>query len=138
MATDTITGVLHGTVTPKRRGGLFDQWLVAALTESGRISYDDRRFYYAPSYWLSPIDGDRYIWKVPDRSKLADALSLRMLGHEITVRAVVQPWSNGFGAKLLRGEIAQVSDAPVVHECNNRTKGPCTPLAALEGETDGA
>lgn len=119
LSRETISGVLHATVTPKRRGGLLDQYLVGVLTDMGRITFDDRKFYYAPRYYLTPVDGEDRVrlWSFKGQPK---ALSVDKRGHLVTVRATLEFWSNRIGAHLIRPQVIEVSDDRVTgHACDS-------------------
>ena len=115
---ETVTGVLHGTVTPKRRRSFLDQIIVNAFVADGKISYEDRRFFYAPSYYLTTPSGEgRFLWSFKGQPK---ALNLGLRGHTVTIRATIQRWPNSRGAHLIRPQVLEVSEGLATgHECDS-------------------
>ena len=84
---DTVTGVLHASVVPKCRGGLFEQLVIMNLVDAGRIELTDRRFFYAPRYYLTTVDAMNKnqrprLWTFKGQPK---ALSVDMRGHLVKI-----------------------------------------------------
>ena len=119
---DTMTGVLHASVVPKCRGGLFEQLVIMNLVDAGRIELTDRRFFYAPRYYLTTVDATvknqrPRLWSFKGQPK---ALSVDLRGHLVTVKATFEPWLNRIGFTLSRPQIISVSDERVAdHRCDS-------------------
>ena len=119
----TVKGVLHGSIIRKQRGTLLDQILVDALIDIGRITYDDRRWFYAPRYYLTDHDVLNQTGK-PFRllsfKGQPSALSMDKRGHWVEVTATLDEWANGIGAHLTRPRGLSVSTDPATdHECDS-------------------
>jgi hypothetical protein len=130
-----VSGVLHGSVTRKQRGTLLDQILIDALLDMGRITYDDRKFFYPPRYYLTDhgcLNQKGNPLRLLSFKGQPKALSLDKRGHRVKVKATLDEWSNGIGAHLLRPEVLSVSDEPQRdHECDSPRS--CGAERVLEG-----
>ena len=117
---EVISGVLHGSVIAKRQSGLLDRLLLDVLTDSGRIDYNDRRFYYAPRYYLTNEGTEVPLFRLWSFKGQPKALSLDLRGHVVTVRATIEYWPHGRGAHLLRPVILEVSEGKATnHHCDS-------------------
>lgn len=119
----TVSGVLHASVVRKRRGSLLDELLIDAFLESGRITYDDRKFFYAPRYYLTDDDflNSRGVpFRVLSFKGQPKKLSIGLRGHTVSAKATIDEWGNGIGAHLLRPEILSVSEERAEdHTCDS-------------------
>ncbi len=116
MSRETITGVLHVILTPKRHNeGLLDALMRRVLEDAGELEPEC----YPPTYFIfsDQTIGDRRT----DKAKWRDdqpfhfrfrgrpkALSPDLRGHEIIVKASVESFHNGFGGYLDRPQVVEV------------------------------
>lgn len=117
---ETITGVLHVILTPKRPRGesVLEMLLRASLEDRGLIEPK----YYPPTYFINgpqtradrlPNDGPHPEWRVDDPYQFRfkgrpKALSPGLRGHEITIIATVEPFHNHLGGYLIRPQITNI------------------------------
>jgi hypothetical protein len=120
VSRQTLSGVLHASVSPKRRGSFMDQLLIGMLVESGKITYEDRKFFYAPRYYLTDDEqGNPSGLRLLVFKGQPKGLSVGLRGHLVTVKATLEVM-NHRGSYLLRPEILAVSDDVVSgHECDS-------------------
>ena len=116
MSRETITGVLHVILTPKRHNdGLLGGLVRLSLEDAGVIEID----YYPPTYFIlsDQTIGDRRTDEAKWRNNQSfqfqfrgrpKALSPELRGHEITVRTAVESFHNGLGGYLDRPQVIDV------------------------------